>query len=336
LPHKRLGPGTRVADVLVEAIPVPPEPYPRGFSRILCPTDLSPPSTGAVELAAEIARAYDGEVVIIHVVDATTPVAACRTPIAAAPTDERTALCRLVAQAQVRGVGAAAVTVQGDVVPSILERARSWPADLLVMATHDGRRGTHWALGSVTERVLRLAACPVLVTAAGHESEEMRPPRRILCPSDFSDSAKGALEQAVVLARAFRARITVVHVLEWFPGEGDVTHLHVPEYQLDVAQEARDRLYQSIPAADRSLFGEPLVALGRPHREILRLAQERHTDMIVLGQHRRRALDRSLGGSTICHVVRETRCPVLAVPLEARATRSGTKAYVTAGELVAS
>jgi nucleotide-binding universal stress UspA family protein len=309
---------------------------PRGFSRILCPTDLSPASAGAVGLATEIARAYDAEVVVMHVAQPATEVAAGTTPIRVAATDERAKLSRLVALAHVRGVSAAGITVQGDVVGAILERARSWPADLLVMATHDGRRDLDWALGSVTERVLRQAPCPVLVAGGRLESEGTPPPRRILCPSDFSESAAVALEDAIVLARALLARITLLHVLEWFPGEGDVAHLNIPEYQMDVSQEARERLYQSIPAGDRSLFPEePIVAVGRPHREIPRVARERSADLIVLGVHRRRALDRTLGGSTICHVVREARCPVLAVPLDTRDARAGTKADCKAAELVA-
>jgi nucleotide-binding universal stress UspA family protein len=290
---------------------------PRRIGRILCPTDFSRLSASAVALAVEVARAQHAEIDVVHVVESSRPEKGG---------DPRVELMRLVTQTRLRGASVSGVILHGDVVGRILEHARAWPADLLVMGTHDGRRGQDWALGSVTERVLRRSPCPVLVTAFETEPGEVVRPRRILCPSDFSGASQAALEYAAVLAQGFGARITLLHVLEWFPGHGDVTHLHIPEYQMDVAQEAIERLRRSVPPGARALCsGETVVAVGRPHREIVRVARERQADLILLGIHRGRTLDRALGGSTVGHVVRETRCPLLAVPVDAAdATDAGS------------
>jgi nucleotide-binding universal stress UspA family protein len=283
-------------------------PSPVRIDRVLCPTDLSPLSWSALGLALDVARSQQAEILLVHVVAGPAH--------ADAAGDPRVGLARLVSRARAAGVRASGLVLHGDVVARILERAAAWPADLVVMGTHGQRGGHDWALGSVTERVLRRTACPVLMTASGgaHGFAWRTPLRRILCPSDLSEASQRAFEYGALLAGAFSAAITPLHVLEWFPGRGDVPHLNVPEYHMDLSQDARDALLRSIPGSARPFCGgEAVVALGRPHREILRVAVERDVDLIVLGVHDQRALDRTLCGSTVCHVVRETCCPVLAV-----------------------
>ena len=100
----------------------------------------------------------------------------------------------------------------------IVANARKWRADLIVMGTH-GRSGfERWVLGSVTEKVLRKAPCPVLTVPP--PAGELHPDgsvlfRRIVCPVDFSGASLAALAYAVKLAEESRAEITVLHVLEW-------------------------------------------------------------------------------------------------------------------------
>ena len=82
-----------------------------------------------------------------------------------------------------------------------------------------------------------------------------------------------------------------------------------------------------IPTAIRNSTGiaagiEELVVCGKPHREILRLAEERRSDLIVLGVHGRNVVDRLLFGSTVEPVVRQAHCPVLTVRPEAPAAKA--------------
>ena len=94
-------------------------------------------------------------------------------------------------------------------------RARTTLADLIVIGTH-GRSGfERLMLGSVAEKVLRKAACPVL-TVPAHAPDavprEAGSVRRILCPVDFSSSSEDALEYALAsLAQEAHARLTVLH-----------------------------------------------------------------------------------------------------------------------------
>jgi nucleotide-binding universal stress UspA family protein len=140
--------------------------------------------------------------------------------------------------------------------------------------------------------------------------------RRILCPIDFSEPCLKALGYAIELTRQSGGQLTLLHIVEWFPEEQARLDLPlvVPEYHLDLTQETRERMRRAVPLdALQGCDHEELVATGRPYRAILRVCRERQADLIVLGIHGRRAIDRVLAGTTVCHVIREAGCPILAV-----------------------
>jgi nucleotide-binding universal stress UspA family protein len=136
--------------------------------HILHPTDFSPGADAAFTRALEMARRERGRLTLVHVLEAVTPgrrgpYAArdlqIRTTVEAAV---RTALERLRARAQRAGVSASIVLGEGWAPEQVAKLAKKRRADLIVMGTH-GRTG--WArvmLGSVAERVILLAPCPVL------------------------------------------------------------------------------------------------------------------------------------------------------------------------------
>lgn len=279
-----------------------------GVRRLLCPSDFSAQAQRALGVAVELAERQRGELRALYV----SP------PEGVSGASGRERLERFVEAARTREVAVSVALQEGDPASRIAAEAAAWAADLVVMGSR-GCAGGRWAVGSVTERMLHSSPCPVLVVARP-EIPQLRAfaPSHILCPYDFSDSAERALEYAAALARVLGAKLTLLQVLEWFSGEEPrlEDELTVPELQIDLAEGARSRLEAVVPADLRGPGrSRALVAAGRPHRAVLRVADERGVDLIVLGVHCGRELDRSLFGSTMNHVVREAVCPVLAVPV---------------------
>jgi len=138
------------------------------FRKILVPTDFSEPSQAAINLAIDLARQLDAELELFHAQelpayifpDGVMPIS----PELVADL-ERTShaeLERLAARAREAGVRASTASAVGAHDAEILRRASESGADLIVMGTH-GRTGfRHVLLGSVAERVVRRAPCPVL------------------------------------------------------------------------------------------------------------------------------------------------------------------------------
>ena len=135
--------------------------------------------------------------------------------------------------------------------------------------------------------------------------------RTILHPTDFSERSQYAFGVACALARDYGARLIVLHVAEVptvASAEGVVLPPN-PEELRRAAQEQLDRL----PVPHANVRAERRLEQGDAVTEILRVAQEVHADLIVLGTHGRTGLGRLLMGSVAEQVVRQAACPVLTV-----------------------
>jgi nucleotide-binding universal stress UspA family protein len=291
---------------------------------ILCPVDFSSFSRHALEHASAIAKWYDAEVVALHV--APTPAQMTPPPVcgvSALPVygaDEKQRMMREV-DAFVQPFATTVKTLSrrvdiGGPVWRILECAAELPADLIVMGTHGHGGFERLMLGSVTERVLRKAPCPVLTVPRSVASTDPDRPlvfKRIICPIDFSEGSLKGLRYALSLAQENDACLTLVHVLER-PDTGPVDEVPHAASESDWYLEglASDRLTRVVPPeASRWCRLEKKILAGKPYREILRIAAERKADLIVMGVLGRNPVDLALFGSTTQHVVRSAGCPVL-------------------------
>lgn len=137
---------------------------------LLVPTDFSPGADIALNYAIDLALRQRATIHLLHVIDADSFVAAYPDGLLIEMPGVReqlveTANRRLeecVEKCRTAGVAATSRVACGRAAPFIVEEASSRDSDLIVMGTH-GRSGfSHFLLGSVAERVLRLAQCPVL------------------------------------------------------------------------------------------------------------------------------------------------------------------------------
>jgi nucleotide-binding universal stress UspA family protein len=295
------------------------------ITRILCPVDFSDFSRHALEHAAAIAKWYDAEVVTLHV--GPTPAHMSPPPVcgisAALPIDvgeeEQRLMRELDAFVQPYAMTVRALSRRveiGGPVWQILECAKEVSADLIVMGTHGHSGFERLMLGSTTERVLRKAPCPVLTVPRAVASRDADRPlvfRKIICPIDFSDASLKGLTYALSLAQENDACLTLVHVLER-PDSGPIEDAPHPPPEADWYLEGytSDRLTKIVPTeASRWCRLEKKILAGKSYREILRLAADRHADLIVMGVLGRNPVDLALFGSTTQHVVRAAACPVL-------------------------
>ena len=287
--------------------------------RILCPSDFSGYSGRALQQALRIAARHGATVVALHVIPTSLPAPGRAGPLtnpALLDPDihQRTAeeLRRVAARAGAHSPVEVEVR-EGSPARVILQRAAELPADLVVLGSH-GRGGFEkWVLGSVTERVLRKARCPVLtVPARGTLPSGPALFGTVLWATDFSAPATAALDYAVALAGADRSRLLLVHVTAHEPeprGPGAP-----PDLATELQQRAREWLRAAVPDdVRRRLPVEEIVTSGRAHREIVRIAAETGTELIVMGAQGADALEEVIFGSTAQRVVRSASCPVLTV-----------------------
>ncbi|HVC95777.1 MAG TPA: universal stress protein [Pirellulales bacterium] len=134
--------------------------------------------------------------------------------------------------------------------------------------------------------------------------------KTILFPTDFSTLADAALEHATALALNMHAGLLILHVEEppSMYGGGEM-YYGVP----DPDDSALRAMLAELKPSDSRVSYEHLLVRGVPAAEIVRLAEEREVEMIVMGTHGRTGLGRLLMGSVAEAVVRRAKCPVLTV-----------------------
>ncbi|MBN1423726.1 universal stress protein [Candidatus Fermentibacteria bacterium] len=150
------------------------------FRTIVCPVDFSDASYAALETAQGLARHFGGELIVIHVVEPIPPVpvdtdGSMRFDVFQYEDELMTSADRLLQETMAErltdDVKTRLVVVGGVPWEEVVRVAAEENAGLLVIATH-GRAGwKHLLFGSVTEKVIRVAPCPVLVIRAPKDSE---------------------------------------------------------------------------------------------------------------------------------------------------------------------
>jgi len=288
--------------------------------RILCPTDFSEFSDIAFRYALSIAHHYRSKLLVEHVVESWQHPEAAFVP-AHYYVEFRSHLLRKGQEELHRFVKNHAnneirpepVVDEGIAADSILALAEAQEVDLIVMGTH-GRRGfDRLVLGSVTDRVMRSAPCPVLAAskpphgsvAAGKERGHIHHLSRILFCADFSENSERALKYAISATAEYDAELTLLHVLEGVPSPAKT------EEAMAVAAERLDKLIP--PERRKTLKIKTAVRIGKPYEQIVQFAGDAQIDMVTMGVRGRGALDVAVFGSTTYRVMQLGSCPVLAV-----------------------
>jgi nucleotide-binding universal stress UspA family protein len=289
------------------------------IERILCPMDFSEFSARAYGYAQSLAKRYAARLYVEHVVQ---PLGTAY-PYYVFPdtvnkmygdvADEaKQHLQKFVTLHTRDGIQTDFAVETGPVAQCILSFSETHAIDLIVMGTH-GRQGVdHLTMGSVTEKVLRKAQCPVLaVRRPAHDfvspEKEEEPVRlqKILFCSDFSQPSQRALTYAISLGMEYNAELTLLHVLENVPKCDDLEA---------ETERILQQLGQPIPPDARNWSTiKSVVRIGKPYQEIIQLALEARIDLVIMGVRGRSALDLALFGSTTHRVLQLGPCPVLAV-----------------------
>lgn len=289
------------------------------MSRVLVAIDLSAGSDEALRQGAAWAKRTNGRLAVLHVMPDLV-----RTNTLFPQETAKAALGAAELEAKVKGAveeRAESITGRTDVerivdmgvdYARILEHAEAWKADLLVVGAH-GHTGADKVLGGVAERVARYAHCEVLI--ARHSPEG----GCVLAGTDLSDPSMPAVAAASREATFRGVPLVVVHSVDT-PTAAYLSALGapfggVPPVVPDAIEAARAAHKQLLAEAITRVGakGETIVADGRAHREILRLAEERRAALVVVATHGRTGLRRIALGSVAERVLRGALCSVLVV-----------------------
>ncbi|SFR43752.1 universal stress protein [Halogeometricum limi] len=283
------------------------------YERILLPVDGSDGSTEALYHAGEIAQWSDGTIQLLNVADT------ARDSVTVVDGDVVDALAEAGDEVLEEAgrildsldVDYSADVIQGDPVSAIVDYAAEYDYDVIVMPTQ-GRDGvSEQLLGSVTEKVVRLASRPVLTVRTGTDRELAFPYERLVVPTDGSSAAMHAAEHALDVAEAVGATVHVLAVVDDAMFGIDVRSAMAETAGEDAAREAVENVV--LAAESRDIDVVEHVERGSAHEEILDCVAENGAHAVVMGTTGKRGVDRILLGSVAEKTVRTSPVPVVTV-----------------------
>lgn len=287
------------------------------IKKILFPTDLSPESETSKKLALAFAKKHGAEVLFLHVVESHAQDFRQLGDLLSSFLEqlkkdaERTLEDETGNLREQGWVARPSVVQSATVFEAIMEQVSSWQPDLIVMATH-GRAGMpRWFLGSVAEKLVRHASCPVATVRPDEQTIVPDKLERVVVPVDFSDNSR----RAVGAARGVVGE------------DGSLVLLHVVANPTlsGLAPGARLRLFSEDPTLpDRirermeewmegQAFEAEVTEADDVAGSVVEVAEAKQADLVVMGSRGRTGLDYFLTGSVAEKVVRMSPLPVLTV-----------------------
>ncbi len=318
-------------------------------NKIMCAIDFSEFSRQVLVYGRSLAKRFEAKLVLCHVVSNMVLVSSAGQAYIASSRIERErredALAGLNAMADELGFETEVLVVAGHPADTLSETAAEMDVDLVIAATHGGSGIRRFLVGSVTDRLVKTLACPLMVLHSQEnqffslEDEDIGL-NRILVGCDFSPDSKLAFDYGLSLAQEFQSELILAHVIRpservqftsadyikvqegdylgWTPAD----YLGLQKGTRDKSDEIRTgfirriegQLNQMVPEESRN-WCTPVTAIleGEPFSELIRFSDQSRVDLIVLGIHGHGLLERFLVGSTTDRVISRGRCPVLAV-----------------------
>jgi nucleotide-binding universal stress UspA family protein len=299
------------------------------IKSIVVGVDFSDGSEKAAKTGLELARHHGARLYLIHAGAIPEPVGeAADTTFSALVgamketelREARERLEKLRERLSGQGAEVSQGIIDGPAHTALPKAAHELQADLLIAGSH-GRTGIErFLMGSVAERLVRVAECPVLVVRNELPAQGAT---RILVPVDFSSASDKALAALPALA-AEQAEIELFHVWDLPIGMaadyGGIEQIN--QLRGRIEQSAKRRGQEALAKGRRLISGARFEsAQGSPVDTIVnRLADGKH-DLAVLGSHGRSGADRLFLGSVAEKVIRYAPCSVLVVPPRTQPSR---------------
>ena len=140
--------------------------------------------------------------------------------------------------------------------------------------------------------------------------------KKILCSTDFSEPSYKGLEYAKELAALFKAELAVVYVLPLLPHRPTDPNISfsIPEYERILHKDSEEKLQSIIKQHfPEGLKVRAIIGHGNAAKEIVRIAEEEKSDLIVIATHGVSGWHHLIVGSVAEKVIRMAPCPVFAV-----------------------
>jgi nucleotide-binding universal stress UspA family protein len=274
------------------------------FNRVLVATDFSQPADQALKTAVVICRLFGSKLFLVHAAnrDPYVPMQSLHANLNAA----RKQIIQLISsEPGLRELEPEVTVAYADARGLIDQVAAGEKIDLIVVGSHGASGLERLAIGSVAEATLRHARCPVLIVGPSCSADN-HPFRSIVFATNLKTTGLRGAQYAAGLAERFNADLTFLHVMS----RKDAARI----LEIEVIQDRIKQQLEELFPTDIERFCKKKVRLeeGKAAEAIAVVAESERASLIVVGL-RDRILSDHTPWSTLSHVIREVKCPVLGV-----------------------
>ncbi|MGA2806603.1 MAG: universal stress protein [Terracidiphilus sp.] len=289
-----------------------------GLKTIVVATDLDGRSEAALEYARKLATAYGARIVLAHGLDPMDYAAVDTVPgrvLRGLPAEARAVLDKMTSDLLQEGIHSHSEIRQGAVAQMLVDVARQYAADLIVVGTRGMEGAGPVIVGAVAEQLVRLAPCPVLAVAADWNAGAFRPSPGgpVLLAMERNEATPAAVATADSLARTFQRTLLVLHAR----GPAEASAFLNPG--ATTLEEFGIHPSGQFPARS-------IVKDGNPADAIVAAIAQYHPCVLVVGV--KRASDTPGPHGTAFALLARSRVPVLCVPPEVVPTGPEREAQV--------
>jgi nucleotide-binding universal stress UspA family protein len=285
-----------------------------GAMNILVPIDFSELSEKALQVASAFAKLFNGKITPFH---AHVPISELDEPYGlgmSSPAYEDFGKLEENLKGRLNDIAEKNVSksmlndsevVFGNPSQSIIDASEDF--DYVILSTH-GRTGfSRFILGSVAEKVLRLAHTPVMVV---EDESDVDGFKKLLVTTDFSENASSVYPYAIQIAKKTNAKVDLIHVLsfdQFDEEESDLSLKNIREQRLKVLEKER---FHEI---EGQISSKVIVSQVSPHEAIYKYVKENSYNLILMATVGRTGINYLMMGSTTANLVRHVKTAVLSV-----------------------
>lgn len=274
------------------------------IERILCPTDFSASSVAVIRAIGSLIRDVHGEITLLYVdeYEKTPPGQAIDVEQHRKVTEAfaRDQFSRLIESAGLDEQRTRTLVRFGTAYKEIITEAENNAYSVVGLSVLGIGCSSPHLIGRTAERVVRLCRTPVLTLRPTEQRSHVQF-TTILCPTDFSEYGNYALPYAISIANRFKAKLILLHAAPISVTQPELLLQNFPDLKL-YHEQADEVTVERIVGRDIE-----------PENTIVRIADEEHVDLIVMGTHGARGMRRVQIGNTTEEVIRRVTLPVLSV-----------------------
>lgn len=272
------------------------------LNKILLATDFSKSAENATEMAIKLAKTFDAKIILLHVLPVEAEIDSIKELLNLAVNSKFDHLKKRIADAGLREP--VSMLEFGTVFDEIIRIADYKKVNIILMGSGKNTGDSSHKLSTTTGRVIRKTEKPVWVVKAGSKLEI----NKILCPIDFSEPSKKALDNAIHLARRFDAEVNVMSVFE--PIDVYTEELDFICYQNDeLLKEYFEKFKDYLKGFNfKKVRFKKTYKSGIPYANILITINKYKPDLLIMGTTGKTALSKILIGSVTEKVTREVPC----------------------------